>query len=558
VAARWFEAALSLIPEDDRENRLEALWLLAHALRSMGELERCRALLLEAIEALPAGDQRQIEMIAACAELEHWLGRRADARRRLERAWRDMPDGDTAAAADLQVELTVDALYRFDFDRARDWGRRALESARSQGGVIVARAGAALALGEAAEGRVEEAWEHRAEANALVDSLTDDELASSVEVFYHLAWADNFLCCWEDSLAHVERGLAVSRATGQGRLLVPIMLTKQYAIQTLGQLTEAVETCEEAVEVARTSANRPFLFWALWELAIAHYFVGDLEAALRAAEECKEVWPGSGLFPMTGQPDWAIGLVLFESGEVERGYEVLLEGVGGVRATRVVPADRCWAWLHITRAALATGHPEVAEDAVRRSEENAAQFGGGLNLTWARRARAELLLARGEHEEAAEAALAGVRAARATGSVPDEAFCARVAGTALGRSGQRERGIELLRAAERQLDQVGSERERAMARRELRTLGARVEARRAAAGGDAGLQALTGREREIAELVTDRRTNREIAAELFLSAKTVESHLRNVFAKLGASSRVEVARIVERERRGEPEALASP
>ena len=48
-------------------------------------------------------------------------------------------------------------------------------------------------------------------------------------------------------------------------------------------------------------------------------------------------------------------------------------------------------------------------------------------------------------------------------------------------------------------------------------------------------------------LVTDRKTNKEIAAELFLSGKTVESHLRNIFAKLGASSRVDVARAVERE-----------
>ena len=65
---------------------------------------------------------------------------------------------------------------------------------------------------------------------------------------------------------------------------------------------------------------------------------------------------------------------------------------------------------------------------------------------------------------------------------------------------------------------------------------------------DSGVDALTEREREIADLVTDRRTNREIAAELFLSEKTIESHLRNVFVKLGASSRVEVARTIERVR----------
>ena len=66
-----------------------------------------------------------------------------------------------------------------------------------------------------------------------------------------------------------------------------------------------------------------------------------------------------------------------------------------------------------------------------------------------------------------------------------------------------------------------------------------------------GLDSLSAREREIAELVTDRKTNDQIAAELFLSVKTIESHLRNVFRKLEVSSRVDVARAVERERREE-------
>jgi DNA-binding NarL/FixJ family response regulator len=46
--------------------------------------------------------------------------------------------------------------------------------------------------------------------------------------------------------------------------------------------------------------------------------------------------------------------------------------------------------------------------------------------------------------------------------------------------------------------------------------------------------------------VVDRRTNPEIAEALFLSPKTVETHLRNIFRKLGVSTRVEVARFVER------------
>jgi DNA-binding NarL/FixJ family response regulator len=50
----------------------------------------------------------------------------------------------------------------------------------------------------------------------------------------------------------------------------------------------------------------------------------------------------------------------------------------------------------------------------------------------------------------------------------------------------------------------------------------------------------------VAELVVDRRTNPEIAARLFLSNKTVETHLRNIFRKMDVTSRVELARAIER------------
>ena len=64
-----------------------------------------------------------------------------------------------------------------------------------------------------------------------------------------------------------------------------------------------------------------------------------------------------------------------------------------------------------------------------------------------------------------------------------------------------------------------------------------------------GIASLTKRELEVAELITDRLTNPQIADKLFLSKKTIESHVRNLFVKLGASSRVEVARAIERDRR---------
>jgi DNA-binding NarL/FixJ family response regulator len=64
-----------------------------------------------------------------------------------------------------------------------------------------------------------------------------------------------------------------------------------------------------------------------------------------------------------------------------------------------------------------------------------------------------------------------------------------------------------------------------------------------------GLGAVSPREREVAALVRRRRTNPQIADVLFLSLKTVETHVRSIFRKLDVSSRIEVAELVEREER---------
>jgi DNA-binding CsgD family transcriptional regulator len=111
---------------------------------------------------------------------------------------------------------------------------------------------------------------------------------------------------------------------------------------------------------------------------------------------------------------------------------------------------------------------------------------------------------------------------------------------------------ELERAAA-DLGPCGALRHRDAAERELRRLGRHVHRRtRPGAPGGSGVASLTGRELEVARLVVDRRTNAEIAGELFLSLKTVETHMRNLFRKLDVSSRVDVARAVERADRAPP------
>ena len=89
-------------------------------------------------------------------------------------------------------------------------------------------------------------------------------------------------------------------------------------------------------------------------------------------------------------------------------------------------------------------------------------------------------------------------------------------------------------------------RQHAAVEQELRKLGRRIHHRTRAGNADElGVGSLTGRELEVARLIVDRQTNAQIAAALFLSQKTVESHIRNMFRKVSVSSRVELARAVE-------------
>ena len=166
---------------------------------------------------------------------------------------------------------------------------------------------------------------------------------------------------------------------------------------------------------------------------------------------------------------------------------------------------------------------------------------GGAGSTWSR-----------QIPRAAERALASAAAADGLGAPVEGALSRLLAGPALASSGRSDDATAELRRAAADFEACGALRYRDEAEHELRKLGHHVHRRtRPGAADTAGLEALTGRELEIARLVVDRKTNPEIAAELFLSQKTVESHLRNIFRKVGVSSRVELARVVERADRGE-------
>ena len=549
-AVRWYEAALRLLPPDETAQRLELLPRLASALTALGELEQAHAALEEALRLSDkdAGGP-PAELVARCAAVEHWLGRHANASRRLIRARDQLAERNPAEAATLEIELAHNALYEMDFERNFEMGGMALERARKLGDkALIARAAAALCAGESAAGRMAEAADHCEEGlHALHDAEPDAGVR--LDALSHAAWTESYLERFDDALDHIDMGLAVAYKAGHGRLVVPLVLAKAYPLSMRGRLPEAAAICEEALESARLTGNPRFLSWALWELGRVCCLAGDLEASIAHCEESAAARGGLVHSVRSwGQPGYTLGYALIEAGEAARGREVLLEAFGGPEASWVVPVRRCLAWELLTRAELGLGNTEDAVSWVERAEHWAERLPLGLPTAEAARARAELLLAQGDAEAAAAAADGARQAGAAAGAPLDAAFSRALAGSALAEAGERERAVDELRLAERELDSYGALRRRDAARRGLRKLGARSEPRGPAATG-AGLGSLTEREREIAELVTDRHTNKEIAGQLFLSEKTVESHLRNVFAKLGASSRVEVARLVERERR---------
>jgi DNA-binding NarL/FixJ family response regulator len=202
----------------------------------------------------------------------------------------------------------------------------------------------------------------------------------------------------------------------------------------------------------------------------------------------------------------------------------------------------------LTRCRLALGRPDEARRAAARAEAFARSLPLRSAQAMADRAVAAVALAAGDAATAAERALAAAAAADALG-IPVEAADSRLlAGRALALAGERRRAAAELQRAAATFERCGALPRRDEAVRELRRLGHRHLHRRTRPGkaDGTGIELLTERELQVARLIVDRRTNPQIAAELFLSPKTVESHVRHLFQKLAVSSRVEVARAVER------------
>ena len=188
---------------------------------------------------------------------------------------------------------------------------------------------------------------------------------------------------------------------------------------------------------------------------------------------------------------------------------------------------------------------EVVEAGTRGGERETATaaleaftpwaLASGTDLALGLLARSRALLAGDDHAEA-EYRLAIDHLQRCR-LVPELARAHQVYGEWLRRQRRRRDARDQLSCAFEMFDEMGMEAFAGRARAELRATGERARPRSLGAP-----EVLTAQEAQIARLAAERLSNREIASQLFISARTVEYHLHKVFHKLGVTSRVQLAR----------------
>jgi len=549
-AARWYSGALRLLPQTvPEQDRVELLLARSRASAAAGRFTDSHEAALEAVALVPGQASALNTTVAtACASVERFLGRYEHAHARLVRALRLLPEPASVQRAELLIELTLNEFYRSRYEAMRDWAAPAVSAAKETGdAVLIAAATVMPAFADAMTGPTETARSRRTQAAALVDELSDDELSLRPDAAGWLAIAEVYLDLYAEADAHASRALALARASGQGdplHRLYPVLPRVWYV---RGKLAEAIELLDGAIEAARLLGSPPALAGNLFNRSAVALAVGDLDIALATAEESVELTRDLDEGFVTAWAAVRLAGVLFETGQPDRAIEFLLGRAGGAELALIPGGWRAYCLELLTRCWMSLDRPSEAGRAAALAEVMAAAVQLPLAATWADRAVAAVALDAGAAALAAERALASADAADAVGAPIEAALSRTVAGRALAEVGEKDRAVGELQRAAAALDACGAWRYRQSAERELGKLGHRPHRRtRPGKANRAGIESLTGRELQVARLVVDRKTNPQIAAELYLSQKTIETHLRNIFHKMGVTTRAALARAVER------------
>lgn len=327
-----------------------------------------------------------------------------------------------------------------------------------------------------------------------------------------------------------QRAAHIARTRGAAGSLAWVLLSVVADELRDGRFTVAEAYGEEGRRLAVESGQPNTAARHAGLLALVAANRGDTEAARQLAEEALAAATERQLPDVAGWARHALGLAELLSG---RGPAALRHLEAMARSTRAGTGPVLDSTLDFVEAAVRAGDPQRAAAQFGRFDDWATATGAPELLALSARGRA--LMASGDEATTAYGLALDLHAKRSRPM--DEARTRLSFGEHLRRERRPTMAREHLRAAFETFTQLDATGWADRAREELRACGETVETQPSALTG------LTPQELRIATAAGEGATNREIAAQLFLSPRTVEYHLRKVFQKTGVSSRTELARL---------------
>jgi DNA-binding CsgD family transcriptional regulator len=361
------------------------------------------------------------------------------------------------------------------------------------------------------------------------------ELAEAVEDGRSAYWAMAGAFWLGDEVrgqALAERAASLARASGAIGLLAATQGVRSSHYFMAQRFADASVAAREAVDLSREVGAENLTLLPLGVLASIAAVRGRGEETERLAATVLDVALPRGLGLRSATATRALALLDMARGRwleaLERFEEVADVGPGhgnAVLGLFAIP-DR-------VEAAVRAGVPERAEEPIARYEHWVEQ----AKVPWAYPCLAS---SRAQLHEGAEATKHFEDAlGRADDAHPFDLARIRLRyGEHLRRERRRVDARDQLRAALEGFERLEAEPWAERARAELRATGETARKRDPTA-----IDQLTPQELQIARLVAEGLTNKEVAAQLFLSPRTIDSHMRNVFAKLGITSRTQLARL---------------
>ena len=516
AASRAHEQAARLTP--DQATRARRLVQAARAWSEAGRNDASAPLLREACRL--ASDPTVL------ADAEHLLGRiefvegRAeDATALLSRA-ADRVAGDPSRAARILADAVDPWLVSGHTRRAEETACRAWELSRDEGGS--SEIWAALRYGDVLgwQGEVERAEELWRQAAAVPHPDDPQSLCARGEALFSAG--DD-----EAAAKVLGKAVAATRTTGSPGHL-PYALHSLALVETRrGRLRNALGAADEAAAMARDLGQPREHVMAVRSLGWITALLGREDEARGHLDATATAWEALGRSP---QPDLAQGLLalgLGRSDEAVSAFEKVL-GAGEASVFPDAIAPRSFV-PHLVEAYLRAGRPENADAALRTFESLATRSRRPASQALSLRCRAAI----DGSEPGFEAAFAEHER---WGNPYERARTELLYGELLRRRRRRADARVRLRAALEVFDELGAEGWAELTRTALRATGHRARRR-----DPSTIDVLTPQETTVARLVVTGLTNREVAARLFLSPKTIETHLAHVFRKTGVRTRAELA-----------------